>query len=75
MRNKGRKIRALEAEVTDLRMRVDVLAAEVAMLRAYTTPIAAPPAPGVPPPYSPVLPQIWCQESSDTIASEARTDA
>lgn len=77
MRNKGRKIRALEAEVTDLRMQVAALAARLSYVETLSRPIAYDPfRPLDPGPFSPGKPyEIWCQEISDTIASEARTDA
>ena len=77
MKRKGQKIQALEAEVTDLRMQVEALAARLSYVETMSRPIAYDPfRPLDPGPLSPGKPhEIWCQEISDTIASEARTDA
>lgn len=85
MRGKGKRIKSLQADLSDLRMQVEVLKAEVARLRAYQTPIAVlpydpmrpiGPAPGTTPYPLPSFPQIWCQDdSNDTTASAALADA
>lgn len=79
MKRKGQRIKALEAEVEALHVEVGVLIAEITRLKTPWPPSV------VPDPWNPIVPsppwevgdkfpaplQVWCQESSDTIASAA----
>lgn len=74
---KKERIRILEQEVERLKIQYATLLAEVNRIQFGVRPAF----PDTSPPYSPppVWPgrgyEIWCQDSSDTIADAARSDA